>query len=64
MTNRIKSGKVLLDDFFSDIGALSDVDPYISEIIKRLYNDGTLTATNIANELELAREAKNSSETE
>ena len=63
MTNRIKSGKELLDDFFSDIEALNDVDLFTSEIVKRLYNDGKLSVSNIANELELAREAENSSQT-
>ena len=64
MTNRIKSGQELLDEFFSGISELGDVDQYTAEVITRLYNDGKLTVTNIANELELVREAENTIETE
>ena len=64
MTERIKSGQELLDEFFSDVTKLRDVDQDTAEVIKRLHDDGKLTETNIANELQLVREADNSSETE
>ena len=64
MTKRIKSGQELLDEFFSDVTKLSGVDQDTAEVIKRLYDDGKLTVTNIANELQLVREADSSSETE
>ena len=57
MTKRIKSGRELLDEFFSDVTKLSGVDQDTAEVIKRLYDDGKLTETNIANELQLVREA-------
>ena len=64
MTKRIKRGQELLDEFFSDVTKLSGVDQDTAEVIKRLYDDGKLTETNIANELQLVREADDSSETE
>ena len=64
MTKRIKSGQELLDEFFSDVTKLSGVDQDTAEVIKRLYDDGKLTVTNIANELQLVREADSSNETE
>ena len=64
MTKRIKSGQELLDGFFSDVTKLSGVDQDTAEVIKRLYDDGKLTVTNIANELQLVREADSNNETE
>ena len=64
MTKRIKSGQELLDEFFSDVTKLSGVDQDTAEVIKRLYDDGKLTVTNIANELQLVREADSNNETE
>ena len=64
MTKRIKSGQELLDEFFSDVTKLSGVDQDTAEVIKRLYGDGKLTVTNIANELQLVREADSNNETE
>ena len=62
MTKQIKSGQELLDEFFSDITNLSGVDQDTAQVIMRLYVDGKLTATNIANALQSAREADNRSE--
>ena len=64
MTKRIKSGQELLDEFFSDVTKLSGVDQDTAEVIKRLYGDSKLTVTNIANELQLVREADSKNETE
>ena len=62
MTKQIKSGQELLDEFFSDITNLRGVDHDTAHLIMHLYVDGKLTATNIANALQLAREADNRSE--
>ena len=64
MTNRIKNGQELLEVFFSRIPELQDVDECTAEVIKRLYFDGKLTPTNIANELELIREGSKEIEIE
>ena len=62
MTKQIKSGQELLDEFFSDITNLTDVDQETAQVIMHLYVDGKLTPTTITNALQLAREAGNRSE--
>ncbi len=64
MTTRIRSGQDFLDEFFSDVTELDGVDQDTAEVVKRLYNDSRLTATNIANELLPAREADGDVEAE
>lgn len=63
MTDPIKSGPELLDEFFADILDIDDVDSATAEVVKRLYTEGRLTQTNIANELNSLREDGNGSET-
>lgn len=56
MSNKIKSGKEILDDFFSTIQQLDKVDKDIAEILTRLYQQGKLTDINLKNELQTLRD--------
>lgn len=58
MTEQIKSGKELLDDFFGELTHLEGVDPDVAQSVVQLYGDGKLTNVNIANELQRLREVK------
>lgn len=57
MSNKIKSGKEILDDFFSTIQQLDKVDKDIAEILMKLYQQGKLTDINLKNELQTLRDA-------
>lgn len=56
MSDNIKSGKQILEDFFNSIHQLSDVDKSIVEILVRLYQQGKLTDINLKNELQTLRD--------
>ena len=56
MSSTIKSGKQILDDFFSTIGQLDHVDKNIAEILTKLYHQGKLTDINLKNELQTLRD--------
>lgn len=56
MDNEIKSGKEILDDFFGNVGEIKGVDPQVAAAIKKLYDDGKLTHTNLSNALAALRE--------
>ena len=56
MTDKIKSGQEILDDFFSQITDIDGVDQKIANIVLRLYQNGKLTNTNLSNELSNLRE--------
>ncbi len=56
MSNKIKSGKEILDDFFSTVQQLDKVDKNIAEILMRLYQQGKLTDINLKNELQTLRD--------
>lgn len=56
MSDNIKSGKQILEDFFDSIHQLSDVDKSIVEILVRLYQQGKLTDINLKNELQTLRD--------
>lgn len=56
MSNKIKSGKEILDDFFNTIQQLDKVDKDIAEILIRLYQQGKLTDINLKNELQTLRD--------
>ncbi len=56
MTDEIKSGQEILDDFFSQITDIDGVDQEIANIVLRLYQNGKLTNTNLSNELSNLRE--------
>jgi len=53
-----KSGKQILDDFFNEIENLPEVDKEIAELFTSLYSQNKFTDTNIKNELQKLREAK------
>jgi hypothetical protein len=57
MSNRIKSGKETLDDFFKSVQELDKVDKDIAEVLVRLYQQGRLTDINLKNELQTLRDA-------
>lgn len=55
MSNEVKSGQEILDDFFETIETIEGVDENISKMISGLYKEGTLTEARIKNELEQLR---------
>lgn len=56
MTNPVRSGKEILDDFFAEIHNIPDVDLCIAQSLANLYGQGRLTDTNVKNELQKLRE--------
>tara|TARA_R110002167_G_scaffold127163_1_gene308552 strand:+ start:8325 stop:8513 length:189 start_codon:yes stop_codon:yes gene_type:complete len=56
MINKVKSGKEILDDFFNELGALENVDPKISGMLKELYDSDKLTDINVKNKLQKLRD--------
>ncbi len=59
--NDIKSGKEIMDDFFSQLDKIPGVDQEIAKLLVELYKTDSLTENNIINSLaELRRvETKN-----
>ena len=58
MREEIKSGKEILEDYFSEIQKLAGVDKDIVGIIDKLYKQDKFSDTNIINELDALREKK------
>jgi hypothetical protein len=58
MTDQIKSGQEILDEFFSQIIDIEGVDGDVAETIIKLYQEGKLTNINISNELSRIREKR------
>lgn len=58
MTDAIKSGHEILDDFFYKIDEIEGVDGEVALLLKSLYQQGKLTHTNLSNELLKIREIK------
>jgi hypothetical protein len=58
MTNEIKSGQAILDEFFSQIESIEGVDQDVAEIVLKLYQEDKLTNINLSNELGKIREKK------
>lgn len=56
MGNKVKSGKEILDDFFTDISKIKNVDKELAESLSNLFQQGKLTDTNVKNELSKLRE--------
>ena len=56
MDNKVKSGKEILDDFFTNISKIQNVDKGLAESLSNLYNQGKLSDTNVKNELSNLRE--------
>ena len=59
--NKVKSGKEILDDFFTEISSIENVDKMIADSLVELYTNGKLTDKNVANELQKIR-AENDNE--
>jgi len=58
MDKPVKSGKEILDDFFKGILNIPDVDKKLASEIKKMYEEGKLTNTNLSNKLASLREEK------
>ncbi|NUO07362.1 MAG: hypothetical protein HUU08_01585 [Candidatus Brocadia sp.] len=58
MTEQIKSGQEILDEFFSQITNINGVDKDVAEAVLKLYKEGKLTNTNLSNELSCIRDKK------
>jgi hypothetical protein len=58
MTDAIKSGHEILDDFFYKIDEIEGVNGELALLLKNLYQQGKLTHTNLSNELLKIREIK------
>ena len=58
MTDQIKSGQEILEEFFSQIIDIEGVDGDVDETIIKLYQEGKLTNINISNELSRIREKR------
>jgi hypothetical protein len=56
MDNKVKSGKEILDDFFTNISIIQNVDKELAESLANLYNQGKLTEANVKNELSNLRD--------
>lgn len=56
MDNNVRSGKEILDEFFSDISKIDNVDAEIAESLSGLFKLGKLTDVNVKNELQKLRE--------
>ena len=56
MDNIVKSGKEILDDFFSNISKIENIDDELAKSLSNLYQQGKLTDANIKNELSKLRE--------
>lgn len=60
MSDKIKSGKQILDEFFRDIKSLTDVDENVVKTIIELYEKDKLSEKNLSNSLlELREKSEN-----
>ena len=50
MPDEIKSGQQMLDEFFSELAEIKEVDKEIADIVTELYKEGKLSNTNLSNE--------------
>lgn len=56
MDKKVKSGKEILDDFFSNISNIENVDSVLAESLATLYDQNKLTDINVKNELQKLRD--------
>lgn len=56
MNSDLKSGPVLLDEFFLELKGKKNLDKGVVDIITELYSNGKLTKTNLLNRLEEMRQ--------
>jgi hypothetical protein len=54
--NKVKSGKEILDDFFTNISNIENVDKNLAKSLATLYQQGKLTDANVKNELQNIRD--------
>ena len=55
MTESLKSGQEIVDNFFVQLSGAHELDQGVVDILKALYAEGKLTPTNIANALDATR---------
>lgn len=48
---KVQSGKEILDDFFTEISSIENVDKEIAKSLAELYANGKFTDKNVVNEL-------------
>ena len=60
MTDQIRSGQEVLEEFFTEIASMDGIDNDVANIVINLYRDEKLTDTNLSNELARIREEKTS----
>lgn len=56
MSEEVKSGKQILDEFFNTLKEIPDVSEDVANVLLELYQSNKLTAKNIANMLSKIRE--------
>lgn len=56
MDKPVKNGKEILDDFFNRILTIPKVNEKLASEIKKMYEEGKLTSTNLSNKLTSLRE--------
>jgi len=56
MDKSVKNGKEILDDFFNGILTIPNVEEKLASQIKKMYEEGKLTSTNLSNKLTSLRE--------
>ena len=55
MSEKVKSGRELLDEFFTAITDIKGVEKEVAIVVSNLYREGKLTDTNLSNELDSLR---------
>ena len=60
MTDKIRSGQEVLDEFFTEIAGMDGIDNDVANIVINLYREEKLTDTNLSNELARIRQEKTS----
>ena len=60
MTDQIRSGQEVLDEFFTEIASVEGVDQDVANIVINLYRERKLTDKNLSNELMGIRQGKTS----
>ena len=54
---KVKSGKEILDEFFTELPQIEGVNPKIAVALKELYESGKFTDTNVKNALDSLKES-------
>ena len=60
MTDRIRSGQEVLEEFFTEMAGMDGIDNDMANIVINLYREEKLTDTNLSNELARIRGEKTS----